>query len=225
MFIRWNDTSKLWEKDTSGPQDGSGPWTILPIDGSQIGQGNINVARMPTGGQWVLSSVLDLSTYNNVRISGTDTYDAVLEIWADRGDDPSDRWEIRNYATGNLLAIRNSGADKLALDTSGNVSIIGGLTAGSGAVGIINSVGRIPAISATYFTDLNGASITNIQESNIADGTVYPRIASTETISGAWTFSNSSSTFNGTVNAVGGANYSGVVVSITVVNGIVTNVT
>lgn len=43
-FIRYNDTGKYYEYDTSAAKDGSGPWLILPIDGSQISQGDITLA-------------------------------------------------------------------------------------------------------------------------------------------------------------------------------------
>jgi hypothetical protein len=36
VFIRYNETAKYYEKDTSVAQDGSGPWLILPIDYAQI---------------------------------------------------------------------------------------------------------------------------------------------------------------------------------------------
>lgn len=42
MFIRWNDTTKLFEKDTSAGTDGSGPWTTLPIDITQLASYDTN---------------------------------------------------------------------------------------------------------------------------------------------------------------------------------------
>jgi len=36
MNVRWNDTNKWFEKDTSSGGDGSGPWVELPMDPSQI---------------------------------------------------------------------------------------------------------------------------------------------------------------------------------------------
>lgn len=41
-FIRYNESSKYYEYDTSAGKDGSGPWLILPIDASQIVQGVLN---------------------------------------------------------------------------------------------------------------------------------------------------------------------------------------
>ena len=36
MFIRYNPTIKFWEYDTSGTQNGAGPWLPLPIDGNLL---------------------------------------------------------------------------------------------------------------------------------------------------------------------------------------------
>lgn len=36
----------------------------------------------------------------------------------------------------------------------------GGITAGTGAVGIVNTAGKIPALSSTYFADMSGANLT-----------------------------------------------------------------
>jgi hypothetical protein len=76
-------------------------------------------------------------------------------------------------------AISNTGA--AALD------VAGGITAGTGNVGIIGTDGRIPALSSTFFASLSGANLTGILEANIADGTVYTRNAGNEVITGNWT--------------------------------------
>lgn len=36
MFIRYNETAKFWEYDTSPGQVGAGPWLILPVDFNQL---------------------------------------------------------------------------------------------------------------------------------------------------------------------------------------------
>lgn len=56
----------------------------------------------------------------------------------------------------------------------GTLTINAGLTAGSGAVGIIDSSGKIPALSSTYLASLSGANLTNLNGSNISSGTVAP---------------------------------------------------
>lgn len=62
-----------------------------------------------------------------------------------------------------------SGLTSLAV--SGAVTFSGGLTAGSGAVGIIDSTGKIPALSATYLASLSAAALTNIPAAQLS-GTV-----------------------------------------------------
>jgi len=36
VFIRYNEALDFWEYDTSAGQDGSGPWSVLPIDYAKI---------------------------------------------------------------------------------------------------------------------------------------------------------------------------------------------
>lgn len=43
---------------------------------------------------------------------------------------------------------------------AGSVVAGGGITAGTGAVGIVNTSGKIPALSSTYVADLSGANLT-----------------------------------------------------------------
>lgn len=71
------------------------------------------------------------------------------------------------------------------------INVTGGITAGSGNVGIVDTSGRIPAISTTYFASVSGANITAISEANITDGAILARVGFDETISGSWTFSSS----------------------------------
>ena len=52
------------------------------------------------------------------------------------------------------LNLRNTGASAL--------NVAGGINAGSGNVGIVDTTGKIPAISSTYFASLNGANLTGI---------------------------------------------------------------
>ena len=48
----------------------------------------------------------------------------------------------------------------------------GGITAGTGTVALVNTAGKITAISSTYFADLSGANLTTLNGSNISSGTV-----------------------------------------------------
>jgi hypothetical protein len=60
------------------------------------------------------------------------------------------------------LTITGTGATALTVG--------GGITAGTGVVGIVGTDGRIPAISSTYFTSLSGASLTTLTPANIQAG-------------------------------------------------------
>lgn len=61
------------------------------------------------------------------------------------------------------LRLYNTGATALDVD--------GGITAGSGNVGIVDITGKIPAISSTYFASLSGANLTSIPWSAITTPT------------------------------------------------------
>ncbi len=49
-----------------------------------------------------------------------------------------------------------------AINATGAITTGGGITAGSGVVGIVNSTGKIPAISSTYFASLDGTNLTGL---------------------------------------------------------------
>lgn len=50
--------------------------------------------------------------------------------------------------------------------------VTGGITAGSGVVGIVDATGKIPALSSTYFASLSGANLTSLNATNLGSGTV-----------------------------------------------------
>ena len=85
-----------------------------------------------------------------------------------------------NTAVGGTLTVADTTAS--ALD------VAGGITAGTGNVGIVDATGKIPALSSVFLANLSGANLTGLLEANIADGTVFPRLAGTETITGIYTF-------------------------------------
>jgi len=60
-------------------------------------------------------------------------------------------------------------AGKLATsDTSAtSIDVAGGVTAGTGNVGIISAAGQIPALSSTYLADLSGANLTGISAGKV----------------------------------------------------------
>lgn len=60
------------------------------------------------------------------------------------------------------------------LSANAGMTLGAGITAGSGVVGIVDSSGRVPALSTTYLASLSGANLTNLNGSNISSGTVAP---------------------------------------------------
>lgn len=65
----------------------------------------------------------------------------------------------------NASAVAITGGSIAGLTTlgvSGAVTFAGGLTAGSGAVAIINAAGKIPALTATYLASLSAAALTSL---------------------------------------------------------------
>lgn len=52
------------------------------------------------------------------------------------------------------------------------IDVTGGINAGSGNVGIVDTSGRIPSISSTFFASLSGANLTALNASNVASGTL-----------------------------------------------------
>lgn len=49
-----------------------------------------------------------------------------------------------------------------------SATFAGGITAGTGVVGIVSPAGQIPAISSTYFANLSGANLTTLTAANIS---------------------------------------------------------
>lgn len=59
---------------------------------------------------------------------------------------------------------------------AGVLDVAGGINAGSANVGIVDSSGKIPAISSTYFASLSGANLTNISATTLANTTMTARV-------------------------------------------------
>jgi len=72
-----------------------------------------------------------------------------------------------------------SGVQKWLLNASG-LTLAG--------TNILDSSGKVPGFTSTYFASLDGSAITSIPEANITDGSILARVAANETITGAWTF-------------------------------------
>jgi hypothetical protein len=59
-----------------------------------------------------------------------------------------------------------------SLGVNGNITMVGALIAGSGAVQITDATGKIQALSSTYLANLSGINLTNLNASNLGSGTV-----------------------------------------------------
>lgn len=58
--------------------------------------------------------------------------------------------------------------------TATALTVTGGITVGSGAVALVDTTGKIPAISSTYFASVSGANLTGLNASNLSSGTIDP---------------------------------------------------
>jgi hypothetical protein len=63
--------------------------------------------------------------------------------------------DLNNFS---VTTVTTSGA----VTVGGAIDVASSITAGSGNVEIVNSAGKIPAISSTYFANLSGAALTGI---------------------------------------------------------------
>lgn len=103
----------------------------------------------------------NITVSNGVTIDGVD-----LSAWLDQS--------VKVAATPTFAGITDTGTlavtgnvtvntNKFTITAAnGNTVIAGTLTAGSGAVGIIDSTGKIPALSSTYIASLDGTNLTGI---------------------------------------------------------------
>lgn len=82
----------------------------------------------------------------------------------------------------------------------------GGITAGTGAVGIVDTTGKIPLISSTYFASLSGANLTGIPTSAVSSGNFVATVASGTGITSSVTSGNAAATAISLVTPVALAN-------------------
>lgn len=109
----------------------------------------------------------NITVSNGVTIDGVDI-SAALGAAADQ--------------TFDTLTLANTGAS--ALD------VAGGINAGSGNVGIVDTTGKIPALSSTYLANLSGANLTSLNGTNVSTTWAthtYSAGLFTTTGAGGWT--------------------------------------
>jgi len=78
----------------------------------------------------------------------------------------------------------------LSSTSASALDVAGGINAGSGNVGIVDTTGKIPAISSTYFSSLSGANLTGIPFSAMTGSWNTPSYAAgdyTTNGAGGWT--------------------------------------
>lgn len=57
------------------------------------------------------------------RVSGFEGWSALLQLYADKGDDNADKWDLISNVTNNVFQIRNNTSPFLTIETSGDVGI------------------------------------------------------------------------------------------------------
>ncbi|KKU81444.1 MAG: hypothetical protein UY09_C0037G0001, partial [Parcubacteria group bacterium GW2011_GWA2_47_8] len=77
-------------------------------------------------------------------------------------------------ATGQANLATTTVAKSLSVSHTGAAAldVAGGAQFGSGNVSLIDTTGKIPALSSTYFADLSGANLTALSADNISSGTL-----------------------------------------------------
>lgn len=112
----------------------------------------------PTGGN---TSLIGLA-----RVQAASGEEATLQLYADAGEDDIDKWQWVAPDAGGSVRLQNYGSGSWV-----NALLIG--TDGS--------------VAATSFTG-GGAGLTSIPETAITDGTIFPRLAANEIITGQYNF-------------------------------------
>lgn len=125
MFIRYNSTLKFWEYDTSGAQNGTGPWVKLQVDAGQL-IGTIPVGQLPTNVA-LRDQVNTFTQFQNINIANPSL------ILFDPGQ-PVDLRSFRIVNSGQLFyiqALSDAGVGNngyLALGRQGNALFTGTIT-------------------------------------------------------------------------------------------------
>jgi len=175
---RWQDDARRLFAGTGGGSSGGGASITVVTGGEVSGSGTTNTVPKWTS---TTSAVLGDSSISDtggvVTIAGT--LSAATEISVTHATSPSLylsetgagsnlknwRWNVASQVL-SLQTVNDARSSVLltamsVVRTTGALTIANGLTAGSGAVGIINSTGKIPALTSTYFASLSFAA-TNL---------------------------------------------------------------
>lgn len=167
---RWQDDARrLFAGTGGGSSIGGGASITLTSGGDISGSGTAGTLAIWTSTtSAVLGDSIITESGGVITVAGGATVTGALTInsaepilyfyESDQGSNLK-RWRF-DVGGGlfNLQTLDDAGSSVLAtpiiVSRSGAMTMLGGLTAGSGAVGIINSTGKIPAITSTYFAAL-----------------------------------------------------------------------
>ena len=124
-----------------------------PVANTVTGTANqISVAQGAEGGNLAFSIPSQL-TVTNLTVNGT------LSPWSTGTLTAANGLNVTYGVNAATAVITNTGATAL--------TVAGGITAGTGVVGIVDTTGKIPAISSAYFASLSGANLTGLPASAI----------------------------------------------------------
>lgn len=168
---RWQDDARRLFAGTGGGSSAGGGAVTVVTGGGVTGSGTANtLAKWTSTTSAVLGDSVISESGSAVTVAGTlTTTDEISVSHASPSMYLSEsgagsnlknwRWNVASQVF-QLQTVNDARSSVLltALSVSrstGALTIAGGLTAGSGAVGIINSSGKIPALTSTYFTSVS----------------------------------------------------------------------
>lgn len=87
-----------------------------------------------------------------LQVKGFEAKDAILQLWADEGDDAADKWSFMSDHTTNSLFIKNNATTAVTVDSSSNVTVAGTTT----STGVLTATAGI-AVSSGLFKNFGRA--------------------------------------------------------------------
>ena len=151
------DGSNLTGISAGTTLSGSTDNTVCTVTGANAIQGESGLTYNGTR--------LDVTT-GDLQVIGGEGGDAEIRIVADQGDDGSDYWRIASQASNNKLKLASyasgSWVDKVNVDTSGNLEVVGGnLVIGTSGKGIdFSADGNAGGMSSELLDDYEEGTFT-----------------------------------------------------------------
>lgn len=91
------------------------------LSASQVAR--IDALLRGAAGDGLSTYVTPAQTPESVYIKGREGGDATLYLWADDGDDATDKWSIVSQASGNNLSFQSNAVEKASLTTAGGLTV------------------------------------------------------------------------------------------------------